>query len=307
VRDRRQLDEETILRPNPGGRVLIALTTAAAAAVAAAGGLSASSLPTNGALLRRVESPGSVSSNWAGYVVTANATPENASSLPGSTTPNGFTSVTGTWTQPKVTCTAGNATYSAAWVGLGGIAESTQGLEQTGTDADCSATGKPRYFAWYELIPAPAVPVNLKILPGDTITASVNANAAGILVQIKNRTRHTSFTKQLSIAAPDLTSAEWIVEAPSACSQGGRCQVLPLANFGTVSFTRIATIGNGQPGTLSSPAWMASPIQLQPEQGSTSGFASAGSLPGATPAGLSADGRAFNVSWQANAAAGRVG
>jgi hypothetical protein len=149
--------------------------------------------------------------------------------------------------------------------------------------------------------------VNLKILPGDTITASVNANAAGILVQIKNRTRRTSFTKQLSVAAPDLTSAEWIVEAPSACTQGGRCQVLPLANFGTVSFTRIATIGNGQPGTLSSPAWVASPIELQPDQGSASGFASAGSSPGATPAGLSTDGRSFNVFWQASGAGRRAG
>jgi hypothetical protein len=190
------------------------------------------------------------------------------------------------------------------WVGLGGVDPTTQGLEQTGTDADCSATGTPRSFAWYELIPAPAVPVNLKILPGDTITASVNAKATGILVQIKNRTRRTSFTKQLSIASPDLTSAEWIVEAPSACTQdAGRCQVLPLANFGTVSFTRIATIGNGQPGTLSSPAWLASPIQLQPARGSASGFASSGSSPGAAPAGLSADGRSFSVSWQANAAA----
>ena len=41
-----------------------------------------------------------------------------------------------------------------------------------------------------------------------------------MLVQIKNRTRHTSFTKRLTMAAPDLSSAEWIVEAPIRVQPG---------------------------------------------------------------------------------------
>ena len=240
------------------------MTTGAAVAAATAAFLPA----TAGAVTRRnaslaggsAERPIAASTNWAGYAVTAAEAPDSpppgSPSVPSSTVVPAFTSVTGTWTQPRVSCTdpGGSATYSAVWVGLGGLNSDAQGLEQIGTDADCTAAGKPRYFAWYELIPAPAIPLKLKIQPGDTITASVNANATGVLVQIKNRTRRTSFTRQLSIASPDLTSAEWIVEAPSACTRDGRCSVLPLANFGTVSFSRIATIGSGQPGTLANPS-----------------------------------------------------
>ena len=51
-----------------------------------------------------------------------------------------------------------------------------------------------------------------------------------VLVQVKNRSRKTSFTKSLTLENPDLSSAEWVAEAPSACN-GYRCVALPLAEI----------------------------------------------------------------------------
>lgn len=242
------------------------------------------------------------SSNWAGYAVSAPGAEGSSdpSVPPQSSAPVSFTSVTGTWKQPAASCDRGRPAYSAVWVGLGGFSPDSPALEQIGTDADCTAAGKPRYYAWYELVPAAPVELKLKIVPGDTITTSVNVTGSAVLVQIKNRTRHTSFTRKLAMAAPapDLSSAEWIVEAPSACTQNGHCQVLPLANFGSVTFTKSATWGNGTPGTISYPAWSATAIQLVPESSDATGGRITNQTASAAPTSLSPDGRSFAVSWQ---------
>jgi hypothetical protein len=193
-------------------------------------------------------------------------------------------------------------------VGLGGSSDAATGLEQTGTSADCTgSTTTPVFYAWYEILPAGAVRVPLKVRPGDQITTSVNVNGSTTLVQIKNRTRKTSFTRSLTVATPDLTSAEWIAEAPSACYGGGnRCKVVPLANFGSVNFTRAAAIATAHPGTISDPTWGNEAINLVP--GGSSFFAArdSSSTAGATPGPLSSDGRSFPVSWVANATAPTV-
>jgi Peptidase A4 family len=241
----------------------------------------------------------SVSSNWAGYAI---SDPDTiAGSAP--TAPLTFSDVTATWVQPTAICAA-KAAYSAFWVGLGGFAANSGSLEQAGTESDCSERGTPTYFAWYELVPAPSVRVNLKIHPGDTITSSVLVLGSSVLLQVKDRTRGVTFTKRVPVQNPDFSSAEWIAEAPSDCET--RCQVLPLANFGSVAFTHIAAIANGHPGTLTDPGWASLPIQLVPHAASLQSFFGAPdqrSTAGATPASLSPDGRTFTVSWVANAVA----
>ena len=47
---------------------------------------------------------------------------------------------------------AGSATYSSVWVGLGGYAQTSRALEQIGTEADCSAAGQATYSAWFEVV-----------------------------------------------------------------------------------------------------------------------------------------------------------
>jgi hypothetical protein len=146
------------------------------------------------------------------------------------------------------------------------------------------------------------VKVPLKVKPGDLITTSVNVNDTSVLIQIKNRTRKTVFTKSLTMDAPDLTSAEWVAEAPSSCdASGARCRVLPLANFGTVTFTKAASIASAHPGTIADPAWSRVSIKLVP---GGSQFGRLDSSPaGALPGALTADGRGFPVTWVSNASA----
>src|SRR5690349_15017483 len=116
------------------------MTLAATAALTGAWAGSASADATT--------SQAEVSQNWAGYVA--------GGSSPGKQ----FSSVSGSWVQPTVKCGAGQ-TYSAFWVGLGGSAGGSSALEQTGTQADCTADGGTEYYAWYELVPAAPVKLDL--------------------------------------------------------------------------------------------------------------------------------------------------
>jgi len=209
-------------------RALASITVAVCGALAAAAALAA---PTAGI---------DVSSNWSGYAVTGVGSTATVAS-----TSMSFADVTGTWTQPAATCTPGQSTSAAIWVGLGGYTVGSNALEQTGTAADCNGAGKATYYAWYELVPATSVTLKLKVFPGDKITATVLVKGTDVLVQVKNRTRHTSFTKHLQMEDPDMTSAEWIAEAPSECTATGLCRTVPLTNFGSVTFSKLAALRNG--------------------------------------------------------------
>src|SRR5271165_1023109 len=98
----------------------------------------------------------SVSSNWAGYIAS-----------PSAGVGSRFERVSGTWTIPNATCSAGRESYSAVWVGLGGASEDSPALEQIGTDADCTSSGAAGYSSWYELVPAVPVELRLEVHPGD--------------------------------------------------------------------------------------------------------------------------------------------
>jgi hypothetical protein len=58
--------------------------------------------------------------------------------------------VSASWTEPSVSCAAGETSYSSFWVGLDGDTSST--VEQIGTSADCQ-NGTPTYYACYEMYP----------------------------------------------------------------------------------------------------------------------------------------------------------
>lgn len=233
---------------------------------------------------------GVVSSNWAGYVVQ----PAAAKRL---------RSVSGTWVEPAVTCTRGRASYSAVWVGLGGYSQNAKGLEQIGTDSDCTSSGRPVYSAWVELLPAGPTGLSLRISPGDRVTASVTVIGRDATLGLHNLTSGARASRRVRVKAKDVSSAEWIVEAPSACSTaGGECQTLPLADFGTVAFTSAtATLG---PSTAAIPsgAWAATSLQLQgmslpQSEGRTQGYAGPGALVLATPSRSSAADGSFTVAY----------
>ena len=231
-----------------------------------------------------------VSSNWAGYAVTSTDATTGA--------PVDFNAVSATWVQPKARCGSTDGASSAFWVGLGGNSEDSQALEQIGTAVDCDG-GVANHYVWYEVVPAPSVPVKLKIFPGNRISASVRVTGSTITFRLDNLTRHTFFQKRVVADTLDLSSAEWVAEAPSSCTSF-RCDVLPLANFGNVTFSKATAVANGHVGTITDPAWSQSEIWLvaEDEQQFFGPFHTATSTAGAVPNSLSADGSSFVVSWR---------
>jgi transposase len=106
-----------------------------------------------------------------------------------------------------------------------------------------------------------------------------------VTVTIKNLTRKTSFTKNLTMAAPDVSSAEWIAEAPSASDTYGRCRQVALTNFGSVSFSKALATAARHTGTIADSVWSTTPLELQ----SSAGF---GPLAAADSGALAVPGRA---------------
>ena len=236
----------------------------------------------------RSHSPLDSSTNWAGYAVTS-ADPAS---------PLSFTTVTGTWRATEAHCRANDSdAANAVWVGLGGYNPQAQALEQIGTDADCSPSGPPSYYAWYELVPAAACELALKIRPGDVIVASVSVKAGAVTLILRNRTRGTLASERTIDISPDLSSAEWIAEAPTLCDMAS-CAAVPLADFGTVTFSQSSTTGNGHAGAIADPAWSQDPIRLVPDPGSGNYFGGGSSASGTcSPAALTPDGQSFTISW----------
>ena len=231
------------------------------------------------------------SANWSGYVVGGSS---------GGSTPQ-FSSVSGSWTQPSANCSSGQGD-SAFWVGIGGAGQQSQALEQVGTEADCNGGSAASNFAWYELVPSAPVRLNVTISPGDHVSGKVTVNGTDITVSLADNTTGDSATKTLQMSTPDVSSAEWIAEAPSQCDGSGDCQPLPLADFGKVNFTNASATANGHTGTISDPSWSTSPVSLNSDGAGASGaeFLSDTSSAGATPSGLSSDGTSFAVSYLAN-------
>lgn len=200
-----------------------------------------------------------VSSNWGGYVA-----------LPGGGAQQGFRSVSGSWRVPRVSCSAGQDTYSAAWVGLGGYRQGSSALEQIGTDADCSRSGHTHYATWFELIPAAPVRIGLRIHAGDVLTASVTVRSHDVTFRLRNLTTRARYATTRHVRTVDTSSADWILEAPSSCDASG-CHTLALADFGTMSFLGATAIRGSHTGPVEDPRWSAVAVEMR--QGSRKGLA----------------------------------
>jgi hypothetical protein len=181
--------------------------------------------------------------NWAGYLVDGNAT-----------------FVQGSWVVPTVNDSANRV--ASAWVGLNG--DTNQMVEQIGTTMDPTGTND---YTWFELYGDtdghgnrgqyyyPTKIPEVSASPGDSMTASVGFVGYGLYVstfaftitnntthQTKSFTVHTDYTLILSP-----TSAEWIVEKPTA--QNGQPQY-QLGKFDPVTFTNCSATINGNGGSI---------------------------------------------------------
>src|SRR5947209_5774413 len=200
----------------------------------------------------------STSSNWSGYAVSGFGP---------------YTSVSSSWTQPAVDCARTPTAWSAFWVGLDG--DTTNTVEQTGTEADCSK-GSAVYYAWYEMYPKYPFNYADRVSAGDSFSAAVTYSGSGYFkLTLSDTTRGWSHTTTQRLKSAKLGSAEAIAEAPSG--SGG---VLPLADFGTAAFS--GATANGSLLTSSTPG--IEPITM-----------ASGATVKAAPSGIS--GGSFSDTW----------
>lgn len=196
--------------------VVVPLTLPAAPAAIAAAPLNAPMQHSHApqpSFLGGIANATTSSTNWAGYAAH------------GST----YTSVSASWVQPSVNCSAGDG-YSSFWVGLDGY--NSNSVEQTGTEADCSG-GSASYSSWYEMYPAYPVNYSNPVRPGDHFTATVSYLGSNqYRLVLSDSTAGWSRTTTKTQSGLARSSAEVIAEAPSD-SFGP----LPLADFGKVNFT----------------------------------------------------------------------
>jgi hypothetical protein len=225
---------------------------------------------SSGAAKNPVAEPVFATPGWAGYVVRTDSGP--------------FANVHADWVQPKVVCNRPESSV-AFWIGLGGATEQSEALEQIGTSADCSDRALPSSSAWYQLFPAPAVELPLKIRPGDRVAAEVAVSGWVVTLRLRDLSTKAAFSTQLTMWSPETDSAEWIVEAPSACPTLATCTQLPLADFVRVRFTEASTASGTYHGTVGDRAWSTERVLMSATRARRA----------AVPSSLSADGSSFSV------------
>jgi hypothetical protein len=213
------------------------------------------------------------SSNWSGYAVTGGV----------------FSSVSGSWTVPAISCAASSTSFSSQWIGIDG--ESSDTVEQDGTEADC-VSGSPYYGAWYEMYGDPSVdggyevPLSNPVDAGDAMSATVAISGTTWTLAITDTTQnwHFSIAIPTPSPAPAQSSAEWIGERPMVCSS--TCGLATLSNFGSISFSSAtATDAGTSNGPIS--AFSFEPLEM------------VGSTVLAAPGALSSNGEGFTDTWDA--------
>jgi hypothetical protein len=213
------------------------------------------------------------SRNWSGY----------------SASHASYTAVSGTWTVPQV-AVSGAAGVGATWVGIGGV--DSRDLIQAGTQDTGSGDGDSQYQAWIEMLPADSQQVALAVEPGDSVTVSISETSRGSgawHIAITNNMTAAMYQTDVKYRSSE-SSVEWIEEAPS-----GQNGVLPLDDFGTVSFTGATATQNGENVTLGQVG--ASPITVL----------NASRQPLAVPSVIGSDGESFSVTRTSSPATSTTG
>jgi hypothetical protein len=160
--------------------------------------------------------------------------------------PVAYQKVSGRWTVPQALCSPTETSYAVMWVGITSDASDTSLLAQLGTESACES-GAAQYMLWWEMFPAPLVPLDLPVQPGDSVTASITFQHDTFQLTIDDPAAGAHFTTSQPGKTSDTSVAECIVEAPTviddfATNSG---HVAPLANFGSVSV--FCQISNNQP------------------------------------------------------------
>ncbi len=206
------------------------------------------------------------STNWSGYA------DDNS-------TGNTYSTVTGNWTEPTVTCSGFTESLAAFWVGIDGFTSGS--VEQDGTLAECYF-GHAYYYTWWEMYPTNSIQVvGESLRPGDSISASVVRSGSSYTLKVTDSSRSAdSFTTTQSCSSCANSSAEWIAEAPSSSSG-----VLPLSDFHSWTLSG-ATVTSGSSGVISS--FPDDELTMVDSSGAVK----------ALPGPLNGSGNGFSVTWE---------
>ena len=207
------------------------------------------------------QAPGGVatlydSQNWSGYGVQ----------------PGPYTYVTGTFTVPSLHATPGVSAV-ATWVGIDGWSPDSSliqaGVQETYNPSVSTTTFD--LYPWWEILPAPETPIDsMTVSVGDQITVTIDQVSGAMWgISITDVSTGASFTTDQAYSAP-LSSAEWIVEAPTNSSTH---QIDTLSPYSPqVTFTSLRM--SGSEATLDEVVMDQNGVQVStPSPLSSAGFA----------------------------------
>lgn len=169
--------------------------------------------------------------NWAGYIIA----PYVYSIY------NQVHFISGTFNVPVIMhSSVSSEEDTAVWIGIDGYNKNSTNthLIQTGIQG-VNINGTVTYSAWYELIPAPETPINMKIKPNDIISAQIsliNQNSSIWNIYLKDLTSNQIFSQNVSYST-QMQTAEWIVESPTSLFPNGTMSIDTLAPFSQVQFS----------------------------------------------------------------------
>jgi len=160
------------------------------------------------------------STNWSGYLLTGGT----------------YTGAAGTFNVPTIAASPAN-TDTSEWVGVDGAGPSDPSLLQAGVHERYSAaTNTYVVYAWVEELPAPETIIPLPVAPGNEVTVTIVEIGTGVWnVEVKNDSTGQYYSANAAYAGPG-SSAEWIVEAPTAAATGA---VATVGVFSPVTFTQL--------------------------------------------------------------------
>jgi Peptidase A4 family len=159
---------------------------------------------------------------WSGYAVTG---------------PDGkYTSVTGSWTIPKMNCSKGNGDASP-WIGIDGWSTAT--VEQIGIDLVCT-NGVAEYNPWVEMYPANSIYFSDPVNAGDTLTASVTVSDG--VWTLTESDAATGWTKTFH-KTPPKGSVAHKASAEAILEDIGSSGAPPVPDFNAVDFSNIRADG----------------------------------------------------------------
>jgi hypothetical protein len=113
------------------------------------------------------------------------------------------------------------------------------------------------------------------VRPGDTVSASTTVAGHAVTFRIRDLTTEGRYSTTRHASSTDVSTAEWILEAPSACLTTGGCTALPLTNIGAVQFASATARSATQARAADDAAWSNTTLELEQASVSLPSYAQA--------------------------------